>query len=75
MAAHTLWLLARAAGVGMGWVSILDAEVIGRILEVDADWVFIGYFCLGYPQAEDDVPELERHGWECRRAGARLIRR
>ena len=76
MAAHTLWLTARAAGVGMGWVSILDPEAVAAILEVDPQWTFIGYFCLGYPEREDDVPELQRLGWECRQpAGAALIRR
>jgi 5,6-dimethylbenzimidazole synthase len=30
-------------------------------------WRFIGYFCLGYPQQDDDVPELERARWERRR--------
>ena len=30
MAAHTLWLAARAEGIGMGWVSILDPEAIAR---------------------------------------------
>lgn len=77
IAVHTLWLAARAAGLGLGWISILDPVVVARVLEVPADWIFIGYFCLGYPQAEDDVPELERAGWEYRRPaeGQRPIRR
>ncbi len=76
MAAHTLWLAARAAGLGLGWVSILDPATIAAALDVRSDWTFIGYFCLGYPQAEDDVPELQRAGWEHRRAvTATCIRR
>ena len=76
MAAHTLWLAARAAGVGMGWVSILDPASIAEVLDVDPDWTFIGYFCLGYPTQDEDVPELERLGWECRHpARATLIKR
>jgi 5,6-dimethylbenzimidazole synthase len=63
----TMWLAARAEGIGMGWVSILDPAHVGRILEIPDAWRFIGYFCLGYPQAEDDSPELERAGWERRR--------
>jgi 5,6-dimethylbenzimidazole synthase len=62
----TMWLAARAEGIGMGWVSILDPAHVGRILEIPDAWRFIGYFCLGYPQAEDDSPELERAGWERR---------
>jgi 5,6-dimethylbenzimidazole synthase len=59
-AVHTIWLAARAQGIGMGWVSILDAKAVAALLDVPADWKFIGYFCLGYPQADDTVPELEQ---------------
>ncbi len=68
MAVHTLWLAARAQGLGLGWVSILDPAEMAAALAVPADWQFIGYFCLGYPQAESEVPELEREGWERRAA-------
>jgi 5,6-dimethylbenzimidazole synthase len=67
-AVHTLWLAARAEGIGMGWVSILDPASVRIILDVPAAWRLIGYFCLGYPAAADDTPELEREGWETRRA-------
>jgi 5,6-dimethylbenzimidazole synthase len=66
-AVHTIWLAARAQGIGMGWVSILDPQAIPTLLDVPPDWKFIGYFCLGYPQADDTTPELEQNGWECRR--------
>jgi len=65
-AVHTLWLAARAEGLGLGWVSILEPARMTEILEVPEDWVFVGYLCLGYPQAEDDRPALERAGWEHR---------
>jgi 5,6-dimethylbenzimidazole synthase len=75
-AVHTLWLAARAEGVGMGWVSILEPAEVAQILDVPATWKFIGYFCLGYPEAETDTPELERQGWERRHSErAALIRR
>ncbi len=66
MAIHTLWLAARAEGVGLGWVSILDAGAMTAALDVPASWRFVAYLCMGYPAAEDDVPELERTGWETR---------
>jgi 5,6-dimethylbenzimidazole synthase len=66
-AISTLWLAARAEGIGMGWVSILDPQRMTRLLEVPDAWRFIGYFCLGYPLREDDIPELERVCWEHRR--------
>lgn len=66
-AIHTLWLAARAAGIGLGWVSILDPSRLHAILDVPAAWHLVGYLCLGYPEREDAVPELERAGWEQRR--------
>jgi 5,6-dimethylbenzimidazole synthase len=74
-AVHTIWLAARAQGIGMGWVSILDAKAVAALLDVPADWKFIGYFCLGYPQADDTIPELEQSGWERRRLPASVILR
>ncbi len=75
-AVHTIWLAARAQGLGMGWVSILDPKAVAEILEVPAEWKFIGYFCLGYPQADDAIPELEQAGWEQRRpASSTIVRR
>lgn len=65
-AVHTIWLAARAQGIGMGWVSILDPKAIAQLLGVPAEWKFIGYFCLGYPERDDTVPELEQAGWEKR---------
>jgi 5,6-dimethylbenzimidazole synthase len=62
-----MWLAARAEGIGMGWVSILDPARVNAILSVPADWRLIGYFCLGYPKHESDEPELACAGWESRR--------
>jgi 5,6-dimethylbenzimidazole synthase len=74
-AVHTIWLAARAEGIGMGWVSILEPAAVAAILEVPSHWKFIAYLCLGFPQAEDDVPDLERKGWEERKACAVVLRR
>ncbi len=75
-AVHTIWLAARAEGIGMGWVSILDPGATAAILDVPPSWKLIGYFCLGYPAQEDEVPMLENAGWERRRpAISFLIRR
>jgi 5,6-dimethylbenzimidazole synthase len=68
-----MWLAARARGLGMGWVSILDPPGVARTLEVPPAWALIGYFCLGYPEAEACDPELEREGWERRSSVADLI--
>jgi len=75
-AVTTMWFAARAEGIGIGWVSILDPAAVADALDVPRDWRLIGYFCIGYPEAEDDRPELEREGWERRRAATdHIIRR
>jgi len=74
-AMNTLWLAARAEGLGLGWVSILDPAALSALLDVPAAWKFVGYFCLGYPERDDLTPELERAGWEHRRPAADFILR
>ena len=74
-AIHTLWLAARAHGVGLGWVSILDPLDVARALDVPADWTLVGYLCLGYPEQADDTPTLERSGWERRRETEKFLLR
>jgi 5,6-dimethylbenzimidazole synthase len=72
-AVHTLWLAARAAGIGLGWVSILNPEAAARDLAVPENWRFVAYLCLGYPEEAQEEPELARHGWEKRRNGVPLF--
>jgi 5,6-dimethylbenzimidazole synthase len=66
------WLALRSEGLGLGWVSILDPDRLARDLAVPEDWRFIGYLCIGWPEEEDTVPELERSGWESRAATLHL---
>lgn len=66
------WLALRAEGLGLGWVSILDPARLARDLGVPQGWRFVGYLCIGWPQEEDTVPELERAGWESRAARLHL---
>jgi len=66
MAVHTLWLAARARGVGVGWVSILEPKTVQSIVDVSKDWSFVAYLCLGWPQEQHTDPELVRHGWQDR---------
>ncbi|MBI1170838.1 5,6-dimethylbenzimidazole synthase [bacterium] len=63
-----MWLAARAEGLGLGWVSILDPVRLARDLATPPGWELIGYLCLGWPQADDTKPELEKLGWESRAA-------
>jgi len=75
MAVHTLWLTARAQGLGVGWISILDAEDVHRTLDVPAEWSLVAYLCVGYPETEHASPELARVGWEQRQDPATSILR
>ena len=68
-----LWLAARASGIGMGWVSIVDPDRVGQILDVASGWRLIGYLCLGYPETESATPELETEGWERRRPSELVV--
>ena len=63
---HTFWLAARAEGIGVGWVSILDPATICQILQVDGNWRLVAYLCVGYPEEEHFDPELERARWQAR---------
>ncbi len=60
------WLAARAEGLGLGWVSILDPTQLARDLSVPEGWTFTGYLCIGWPEANSTTPELENLGWERR---------
>lgn len=66
-AINLFWLTARAKGLGVGWVSILDPVRLNRDLDVPKDWSLVAYLCVGFPQEASDTPELEQMGWEDRR--------
>lgn len=74
-AVQTMWLAAQIEGLGLGWVSIINPEAVDAALAVAASWRFVGYFCLGYPAHPDDVPALQRAGWEHRHDSAEFITR
>jgi 5,6-dimethylbenzimidazole synthase len=63
-----VWLVARARGLGVGWVSILDPERLVADLGVPASYKLIAYLCVGFPEEEHAIPELERADWQERTA-------
>jgi 5,6-dimethylbenzimidazole synthase len=73
-ALHTFWLAARARGLGVGWVSILDPGPIAATLDVPAAWAFVAYLCVGWPEQVGTTPELQRLGWQ-ERVAPTLLRR
>ncbi len=66
MAVYTFWLAARAEGIGVGWVSILDPVEVHDALSLPPEWQLIAYLCVGYPNDAFATPELQRAGWESR---------
>jgi 5,6-dimethylbenzimidazole synthase len=66
-AVQNLWLAARAEGIGVGWVSILDAGALKRLLAIPAQVVPVAYLCVGHVSEFMPEPDLERAKW-----GARL---
>lgn len=65
-AVQNLWLAARAEGIGVGWVSILDVDDVKAILDIPGDIVLVAYLCLGYPAEDRRRPMLEEVGWQRR---------
>jgi 5,6-dimethylbenzimidazole synthase len=72
-AIQNLWLAARAEGIGVGWVSILDSERVKQILGIPPELLLVAYLCLGYPVRFEDRPLLESVGWEQRRPLADVV--
>ena len=62
-AVQNLWLAARAEGIGVGWVSIVEPAVLRRELALPAGVEPIAYLCLGHPIAFRRRPMLEETGW------------
>jgi nicotinate-nucleotide--dimethylbenzimidazole phosphoribosyltransferase len=66
-AVQNLWLAARAEGIGVGWVSIIEPHVLRRELALPAGVEPIAYLCVGHPVAFRAKPMLEEVGWRGRR--------
>ena len=65
-AVQNLWLAARAEGIGVGWVSILDVDELRAALGIPETVVPVAYLCLGYVTEFGTEPELAIKGWEQR---------
>jgi 5,6-dimethylbenzimidazole synthase len=65
-AVQNFWLAARAEGVGVGWVSIVDPSDLRAILGVPDRIAIVAYLCVGYVRSFNETPDLERARWESR---------
>lgn len=73
LAVQNLWLAARAEGIGVGWVSILDQEQLSAALNLPEHVYPLAYLCLGYVSEFLDQPELEAKGWRDRLPLSELV--
>lgn len=62
-AVENLWLAARAEGVGVGWVSIVELDDLRRILGLPPEVTPVAYLCVGRVPDFPPSPELQRLGW------------
>jgi 5,6-dimethylbenzimidazole synthase len=62
-AVQNLWLAARAEGVGVGWVSILEPEKLRFFLGFPDHVVPVAYLCLGYVEEFPEKPLFQTTGW------------
>jgi 5,6-dimethylbenzimidazole synthase len=65
-AIQNLWLAARAEGIGVGWVSILDHRALKQVLGIPRPVKVLAYLCLGYVSEFATQPDLETAGWRAR---------
>ena len=65
-AIENMWLAARAAGLGLGWVTLFQPADLADLLNLPAASKRLGWLCLGWPDERPPDPGLERHGWSQR---------
>jgi 5,6-dimethylbenzimidazole synthase len=72
-AVQNLWLAARAEGIGIGWVSILEPAKLKQLLGIPDGVVPVAYLCLGHVSQFASRPDLETQGWDKRRSLRELV--
>jgi nicotinate-nucleotide--dimethylbenzimidazole phosphoribosyltransferase len=66
LAVQNLWLAARAEGIGVGWMSIVDNGELALSLSLPEGVVPIAFLCIGYPVEFPARPTLATTGWRDR---------
>ncbi|HEX7479047.1 MAG TPA: nicotinate-nucleotide--dimethylbenzimidazole phosphoribosyltransferase [Polyangiales bacterium] len=74
-AVQNFWLAARAEGLGVGWVSIVEPAVLRDVLALPAGVEPVAYLCVGHPEEFRAKPLLEETGWLPRREHADVVHR
>lgn len=66
-AIQNMWLAARAEGIGMGWVSLFDPDVLRTLCGMPEGSEPIAVLCIGHVDAFYPAPMLEQQGWDKRK--------
>jgi len=74
-AIQNMWLAARAEGIGMGWVSLFDADKLASLLDMPPGARPVAVICLGHVQEFYVRPMLEQQGWAARQSLDDLVYR
>lgn len=72
-AIQNMWLAARAEGLGLGWVSIFDPEVVGEMFGLPAGSAPVALLCIGPVPEFYPEPMLKSAGWDSPRAREALV--
>lgn len=72
-AIENLWLAARAAGLGVGWVTLFEPRELAASLDIPDGVETLGWLCIGWPDERQHGPGLERHGWSASRPLSELV--
>ncbi len=72
-AIQNMWLTARAAGLGLGWVTLFEPSELAVLIGAPEGVVTLGWLCLGWPDERPPSPGLERAGWSRRQPLADVV--
>lgn len=62
-AIQNMWLAARAEGIGLGWVSLFDPDMLAELLKMPADSKPVAILCIGHVDAFYEQPMLVEERW------------
>ncbi|MBE9399640.1 5,6-dimethylbenzimidazole synthase [Pontibacterium sp. N1Y112] len=62
-AIQNMWLAARAEGIGLGWVSLFDPEMLAELLKMPVDSKPVAILCIGHVDRFYEQPMLVEERW------------
>lgn len=62
-AIQNMWLAARAEGIGLGWVSLFDPEMLAELLKMPVDSKPVAILCIGHVDKFYEQPMLVEERW------------